>query len=261
MLGAGSIEASVISEGPFHVEYQLATLQNYRATVLITTPTNARALVRILQTRQIDPQSLHLRAVVLSRPVSKEEREEIHTGLFADVWSTFGIPEILDPGLTVQCDQGCFHVNEDQFLVEERDAELLVTTLCREAMPLLRYCTRTSCRIRQAKCPCGRTGLVIEPRGRTDGRLRVNETPLYSTQIAELLARTRAAGHPFQLDISEQRVVVYLALTSDLFADTMRTLVDMQREIESEFLARLGVEAEVRYLEPKDFERRAAEQA
>lgn len=256
MLGAEMIEASVISEGPFHVEYQLATLQSYRATVLITTPTNARELVQVLNARRMDPQSLHLRSVILSRPVGDEIRDELKTGLFADVWCTFGVPEILDPGLTLQCDEGRFHVNEDHFVVEERDGELLVTTLAREAMPLLRYATRTTCELRREKCRCGRTGLVIEPGPRTDGRLRVNETPLYACQIADILARTRAAGHPFEFDVNEERLVIYLAVTHDLFEDTMRTLVDLQREIQSEFFARLGVEAEVRYLEPADFEAR-----
>jgi phenylacetate-CoA ligase len=70
VLGAQSIEASVIAEDPLHIDYQLAMLQNYRPTVLVTKPTNARQLVQQLNQRRIDPQSLHLRTVLLSRPVS-----------------------------------------------------------------------------------------------------------------------------------------------------------------------------------------------
>ena len=113
-------------------------------TILITTPTNALELMRAIEQRRIDPQSLHLRTVLLSRPVDAETREQLAAGLFAAVHCNFGLGEILDPGLCVECEAGLFHVNEDQFLAEVCDGELVVTTLCREAMPLLRYRTRVA---------------------------------------------------------------------------------------------------------------------
>ena len=251
LLGAEMIEASVISEDHFHIEYQLAMLQNCRATVLVTTPTDARALLELLGKRRIDPHSLNLRVVLLSRPVSAVEREEIATGLSAGVWSSFGIDEILDPGLCVECSKGRFHVNEDQFLVEIQDGELLVTTLCREAMPLLRYRTRTACEIRREPCDCGRTGVILQPGERLDGRFRVNERPLYAAQIAGVLAQTPAAGYPFHLDISERRVLVSVEITPDVFVDTMGALAELKYTIQSEFLARLGIEVKVQYVETR----------
>ncbi|MCX8108629.1 MAG: phenylacetate--CoA ligase, partial [Verrucomicrobiae bacterium] len=140
-LGAQTIEASIIAEDPLHIDFQLAMLQSYRPTVLITTPTNAREIAVQLDQRKIDPQSLHLRAVLLSRPVDTTTREELQAGLFATVQCNFGIPAILDPGFCLQCEHGFLHVNEDQFLVEVKDGELLVTTIAREATPLLRYAT------------------------------------------------------------------------------------------------------------------------
>ena len=247
-MGAEHIEASVIPEDPFHIEYQLAMLQNYRVTVLITTPSNARDLAELLAAKRIDPQSLSLRVVLLSRPVSGAERADLETGLFAKVRCNFGLAEILDPGFCVQCAQGRFHVNEDHFLAECVGGELVVTTLCREAMPLLRYRTRVSCSLRAERCPCGRTGIVIEPGERLDGRLRVDETLLYPEQIADVLAGTRAAGEPFQIEIADRRVVILLQVTPRLFGDAVRVLGDLQQHIEAEFLARLGVKAEVRYV-------------
>lgn len=163
VLGAELIEASVIAEEPFHIDYQLSMLQNYRPTVLITTPSNALELMGLMSSRHIDPPALHLRTVLLTRPVDDETREQLRAGLLVAVRSNFGIHEILDPGLCVECEEGQFHVNEDHFLVEVQDGELLLTTLCREAMPLLRFCTRVSCALHRNKCPCGRTGAVIRP--------------------------------------------------------------------------------------------------
>jgi phenylacetate-CoA ligase len=244
--GAEVIEASVIAEEPSHIDYQLAMLQNYRPTVLVTTPTNASELVRMMDARRVDPQSLHLRTVLLSRPVAAEVREQLRAGLFAPVQCNFGVGEILDPGFCVECEAGHFHVHEDQFLVEVRDGELLVTTLCREAAPLLRYATRVTCELMHDKCSCGRTGVLIKPGPRRDGRLRVNEMPLYEGQIAGVLAQTEAAGLPFGLEVRERHVVVRIQMSERLLTDMIWPMEHLQRRIQSEFLARLGIEAEVR---------------
>ncbi len=248
LYGAQVIEASVIAEDPKHIDYQLAMLRSYRPTVLITTPTNACELVRAMERKRIDPQSLHLRTVLLSRPVDQGMRDTLRSGLFASVQCNFGLGEILDPGFCCECEAGRFHVHEDHFLVEARDGELLVTTLCREAVPLLRYQTRIACKIDREKCSCGRTGLVIQPGPRLDQRLCVNEVPLYEGQIAEVLAETQAANHPFRVQVTDGHVVVRIELSDSLFDDTIWFMEKVRREIESEFLLRLDIEAEVRFV-------------
>lgn len=249
LFGAQVIEASVIAEDPAHTDYQLAMLQNYRPTVLITTPTNALELQRVLEQRRIDPQSLHLRTVLLSRPVDAGTREQLRSGLFAAVQCNFGLGEILDPGFCVECEAGRFHVHEDHFLAEIVEGELVVTTLSREAMPLLRYRTAVACELARAKCSCGRTSVQIVPGQRLDRRLCVNEAPLYQGQIAEVLAQTKAAGHPFKVTVSERRILLAIEMSDDLFSDTVWHIENLQREIESEFVTRLGIEAKVRFVE------------
>lgn len=251
VLGAELIEASVIAEDPNHIDYQVAMLQNYRPTILITTPTNAHELVRILRERRIDPPSLHLRTVLLSRPVDPETREQLAAGLFAAVQCNFGVAEILDPGLCVECEAGHFHVHEDQFLVEICEGELVVTTLGREAMPLLRYRTRVAGSLRRDKCACGRTGAILEPGQRLDGRLCVNESSFYESQIAGVLAQTPVAGRPFHVSVAERQVMVSIEMSEGLFSDTIWSIETLKRQVESEFMARLRLEAEVRFIEPR----------
>jgi len=248
MLGAEMIGSSVTPEDPFHIEYQLEILQNYRTTVLVTTPTNALDLVDLLRSLHLDPQSLHLRTLILSRPIPDTVRQELETGLFTKVRAAFGLAEVLDPGLTVECEQGRLHVPEDHFLVEVCDGELVVTTLTREAMPLLRYRTRVACGLERGKCPCGRTGAWLVPGERLDGRIRVQEMPLYRAQIAAVLAKTRAAGQPFRLEFGERWLSLEIEVSEQFFADQMRVLANLRNEIRSEFFARLGIEADVRYV-------------
>ncbi len=250
VLGAELIEASVIAEDPLHIDYQFAMLQNYRPTILITTPTNALDLMRAMEKRRMDPQSLYLRTVLLSRPVDPNTRAQLAAGLFAAVQCNFGLGEILDPGLCVECSAGQFHLHEDQFLAEVCDGELVITTLAREAMPLLRYRTRVAAKLHRDKCACGRSSAVIRPGARLDRRLRVNETTFYETQVAAVLAQTRAAGHRFQIEASERQLRLAVEMSEDLFANTVSSTEDPKREVESEILARLGLEAEVRFVEP-----------
>jgi phenylacetate-CoA ligase len=249
--GAELIEASVIPEDPFHVEHQLATLQSYRTTVLITTPANAQQISACIARNRIEPQTLALRCVLLTRPIPAALRAELVQGLLSDVRCGFGVPEILDPGLCVECSQSRLHVNEDCFLVETRDGELLVTTLCREATPLLRYCTRISCRMDRAPCECGRTGVVLTPGDRRDGQFRVNEMPLYTANVAAVLEHTPAAGQRFRFEAHEDRIVLSIEVTEAVFSDTMRVLADLKNQIESEFLVRLGVQSQVRFTTPE----------
>lgn len=256
LVGAERVEASVIPQDDYHIEYQLAMMQSYRASVLITSPSNARELVQVLAARGMDPQSLNLRTVLLSRPIPDDERQALRVGLMTNVRCSFGIAEVLDPGLCVECPEGRLHVNEDHFLVEAVDGELLVTTLTREAMPLVRYRTRTAVALSHEACPCGRTGVCLRPGGRLDGRLRVNEMPLYRDQVPALLSQTRAAGHPFFLRISEDEIEVCVRMSEALFPDTIRELESLRRQIEAEFLSRLGVRARVVYLGPQAFDER-----
>jgi phenylacetate-CoA ligase len=199
-----------------------------------------------MEQRRIDPQALHLRVVLLSRPVDDAARQSLSAGLFAPVRCNFGVAEVLNPGLCVECPEGRFHVNEDQFLVEAVDGELTVTTLCREAIPLLRYRTRQGVTLAHDRCACGRTGVILTPGNRLDDRLRVGETEIYPAQIREVLGQTRARGQPYRFSVEADRVVIAVEITSDLMGDTIRTLMALQYEIETEFFSRLGVAAEVR---------------
>lgn len=257
VMGAELVEASVIPQDTPHPHLQLAVMQNFRASILVATPTQTRELITAMREKKIDPQSLQLRAVLLSRPVPAAERDELATTLFSEVRCSFGVSEVLDPGLCVECREHRLHVNEDHFVVELDNGELLVTTITREAMPLLRYRTSVRCTMEHVACPCGRTGVVLVPQGRMDDRLRVNEIPLYKRQIEEVLAQTRAAGHPFVLSFSETSVSVAIRVSTKLFPDTVRELEALRKEVESECFSRLGIRAEVVFLSPITFSQQA----
>ena len=101
------------------------------------------------------------------------------------------------------------------------------------------------------QCACGRTGVLFQPGPRLDHRHQVREISFYETQVAEVLAQTRAAGLRFHLTPSERQLQIALEISEDYFASAMGPADDPKRSIEAELLARLGLPAEVRYVEPR----------
>jgi phenylacetate-coenzyme A ligase PaaK-like adenylate-forming protein len=84
-----------------------------------------------------------------------------------------------------------------------------------------------------------------------DRRLRVGETEVYAEQIGVVLKQSRAADQAFQFEVVDRHIVVEIEMTESLFSDIMRPIEELQRKIESEFLTRLGIEAEVRFVAPQ----------
>jgi phenylacetate-coenzyme A ligase PaaK-like adenylate-forming protein len=118
-------------------------------------------------------------------------------------------------------------------------------------MPLLRYRTRVAAELCRDKCACGRTGVLLQPGPPLDRRYRVKETSFYEAQVADVLAKTRAAGLRFHLEASERQLQVAIEISEDFFAAAISPAQNPKRDIESELLARLGVAAEVRFIEPQ----------
>ena len=246
-LGAEQLCASVVAEDPYCVEHQLELLRNYRATVLVTTPTRAAALAALMAAEGVDPHALSLQAILLSRPIAEAEREALKQALFVEVRNGFGVQEVIDPGLCVEYAEGRLHINEDHFLAEIVDNELVLTTLCREAMPLLRYRTRMGASLSREDCRCGRTGVVVTPRLRLDNRCLVGERWIDRAQVVNLLDRTPLRGHETKIVMTANTVVVTVVLTNELFQDTVRSLEALQTAVAARFLSELGIVCELRF--------------
>ena len=252
VLGAELIEASVIAEDPLHIDYQLAMLQNYRPTILITTPTNALDLMRTIEQRRIDPQSLHLRTVLLSRPVDKETREQLARGALRR--RALQLRPRRDPRPRPLRRMRSRPVPRPRGPVPGGGRATANWSSPRLPAKPCRCCATAraiAAELSRDKCACGRTGVLLQPGARLDRRYQVNETTFYEAQVAEVLAQTPAAGLRFQLETSERRLHVALEMSENLFAGTLTAAQDPKRDIESEFLSRLGVDAEVRWIEPR----------
>ena len=245
--GAEQLGACVTPLYNMPIPDQIEILRNYRTSVLICTPTRAIHIVRYLREKGIDPKSLFLRTVVLvGETWSQAMRKPIEENLFVNVYGHYGVLEICSPGIAFECDRKCgLHINEDHFLPEIIDprtgrvlpigerGELVITTLTKEAFPLIRYRTGDVTVLSEEECPCGRTFLRMENvSSRTDDMLIVEGVEFSPAEIGSLLAELKLSASHYRVIIlreaSRDRLEVEVEVTPDLFQDRLGNLESLR---------------------------------
>jgi phenylacetate-CoA ligase len=261
--GAEKVGCLVIPAGPGNSEKQLLLMQDFRTTVIHVTPSYALYLASFMESKGVNPRKdLALRkAFVGAEPYSEDTRRKIEEALGVDVHNSYGLSEMNGPGVAFECEhKNGMHLWEDNYILEIVDpqsgkplpdgqpGELVLTTLCREAMPLLRYRTRDMTSIVPGPCRCGRTHRRIQRiRGRSDDMLIVRGVNIYPQQIEQVLMSLPQVGRNYLIvleGLDEMTVKVELAAGS--FDGRVDQLVQLQTQIadrlRTEILTRPKVE-------------------
>lgn len=201
---AESLGATLAPSATISATLQLQIMQDFRSTVLATTAAFALHLAQTMQKQQLDPESLHLKLILLGPdPLAEETRQHLQVSLGVPVFGLYGVSEMVEPGIAGECPRkNGLHWAEDQFLAEivnpltgepvpqSQEGELVITTLTTEGYPIIRYRTGDVTVMHESPCGCGRTFARISPIiRRTDNRLSVRGIPLYPEQVEGLLAQ------------------------------------------------------------------------
>ncbi|MGB8298538.1 MAG: phenylacetate--CoA ligase [Polyangia bacterium] len=213
--GAEKVGCLVIPAGPGNSEKQLALMQDFGTTTVHLTPSFALYFSDFLDEKDPNARTrLKLRrAFVGAEPYSIETRDKIEQGLGVEVFNSYGLSEMNGPGVAFECVQRAgMHLWEDHFIIEVIDpkteeplpdgqpGELVLTTLCREAMPLLRYRTRDITSVVPGDCACGRTHRrLARITGRADDMLIVRGVNVYPQQIEHVLMAIPQVGRNYQI--------------------------------------------------------------
>ena len=211
--GAEKVGCLVIPAGPGNTEKQLLLMQDFRSTALHLTPSYALYLASYLEGKGLDPRrDLAIRkAFIGAEPYTEETRRKIERSLSVDVYNSYGLSEMNGPGIAFECEQQHgMHLWEDNYILEIVDpqtgaprpdgqqGELVLTTLCREAMPLLRYRTRDITSVIPGPCACGRTHRrLARITGRADDMLIVRGVNVYPQQIEHVLMAIPQVGRNY----------------------------------------------------------------
>jgi phenylacetate-CoA ligase len=278
--GAEEIGASVIPVSAGAVEQQIAIMRDFRTTALVGAPSHALRIAEALRDQGLPRSSLHLKWALLgAEPWSEEVRQRIESLLGISATDSYGNSEIIGPGIAGECEEHkCgLHISEDHFLCEVIDpgsgeplppgqtGELVITTLTKEALPLLRYRTGDLTSLTLEPCACGRTTARMQRvASRTDDMFIVSGVRLVPAQIETVLHRVEGVEPHFQVildreggaDTMEVQVEVADALFTSASGD-IGHLVRTQNLLRQRLEAALGVTVNLRLVEPSSLQHAA----
>ncbi|MDX9755501.1 MAG: phenylacetate--CoA ligase [bacterium] len=274
--GAEELGACVTPLYTMPVEDQIALMQSYRTTVLICTPTRAMHIVRYIRLNQVDPKSLFLRTVLLvgNEMWSSGMRKQIEDTLFVDVFGNYGVPEICTPGVAYECQEKAgFHINEDHFYAEIIDpetgrvlphgekGELVITTLTKEAFPLIRFRTGDITTLLPDECPCGRTFVRMENvASRSDELIIVDGVEFVPAEIASVLSSIENVSSHFCLNLLREgiqdRLEIEVEVRPSVFNDKLGSLEALRERIEEQVYRNIRIKPLIKMVEPKSLEGR-----
>jgi phenylacetate-CoA ligase len=274
--GAERVGASVIPVSAGNTQRQIQIMQDYRTTALIGTPSYALHVAEVMEEMGVDPKTLHLRLGLFGgEPFSEKMRQEIEARLNILATDNYGLSEVMGPGVSGECEYTCgMHINEDHFLVEVvnqdtleqvpfgEEGELVVTTLTKEGMPLIRYRTRDLTTLVQEPCKCGRTTLrMSRVRGRTDDMLIIRGVNVFPSQIESILFEIEGVEPHYQIILDRKsgldEMTIQVEVSREMFTDKMSLLVDLESKIITRIHAEVGVTPKLKLVEPKTLERTA----
>jgi phenylacetate-CoA ligase len=264
--GAEKIGALVIPAGPGNTDRQIMLMQDFGTTALHIIPSYALYLSTVLQERGMDPgKDFKLkRAYLGAEPYSEETRRKIEYIFGIDVYNCYGLTEMNGPGVAFECQmKNGMHVWEDHFLLEIIDpvtgevlpegeeGEMVLTSLKRQAMPLIRYRTRDITRIIPGKCECGRTHRRISRiLGRSDDMFIARGVNIFPQQIEKVLMGVKGVAHNYQIVLeSYDNITVRVEMAKDLFDGNIEHLLSLQNELTEKIRAEILVRPKVELLE------------
>lgn len=272
--GAETIGASVIPMGTGNTEKQIMIMQDYKTTVLVSTPSYALALADRIEQMGIDPKSLSLKFGLFGgEPWSEKMREEIESRLFLSATDNYGLSEVIGPGVAGECScKKGLHIYEDAFIPEIIDpetgavllpgsqGELVLTTLTKEAVPMIRYRTGDVTSLDYAQCACGRTLVRMKKiMRRSDDMLIVRGVNVFPSQIEDTIFSVAQGETPYQLVVEREgamdRLAVIIEVTDKIFSLELQKQRSFLETIKKRIVSVTGINIDVRLVESKSIPR------
>ena len=229
---------------------QIKFIRDFGTTVLHAIPSYASRIYEVMREEGVDPRrDTQLRVLCIgAEPHSEEQRKRIEENLGVKAYNSYGISEMMGPGVAFECpEQNGLHIWEDYFIVEVLDpttlepvkegelGELVLTTINREAMPLLRYRTRDLTRLLPGTCPCGRTHRRISRlQGRSDDMIILKGVNIFPIQIEKILLKFKELSTDYLITLKTENgndtMTVEVELR-ELFTDDYQRLQSLTKEI------------------------------
>ncbi len=273
--GAERLGAAVIPVSGGQTRRQVMLIQDFGPTVLCCTPSFALYLAEVGKEMGVDFAKSKLRVGIFgAEPWSDAMRTEIEARLHLDALDIYGLSEILGPGVAIECVEAKrgLHIFEDHFLPEiinpatleplppGETGELVITTITKEAFPLLRYRTRDITSLDYAPCKCGRTMARIgRLQGRSDDMLIIRGVNVFPSQIESVLVETEGVAPHYQLIVDREgqldTLEVAVEVDEAVFSDEVKAMQALAKGIERKIKDYFTVSVKVKLVEPRTIPR------
>lgn len=267
--GAEKLGMLTVPAAAGNTRRQIKFFTDFGTTAVHAIPSYAARIYEVMQEEGIDPRrDTKLRILAIgAEPHSDEQRKRIENMLGVKAYNSFGMSEMMGPGVAFECkEQNGMHIWEDYFIVEIVDpqtlepvpdgelGEMVLTTINREAMPLLRYRTRDLTRILPGKCPCGRNHKRIDRmKGRSDDMIVLRGVNIFPIQIEQVLLSFKELGTDYlitlQTEESNDTMTVEVEL-SQLFTDDFSRLQQLTKQITARLRDEILLTPHVKLLPP-----------
>jgi phenylacetate-CoA ligase len=272
--GAEALGATVIPISGGNTDRQIMILKDFGVTAICCTPSYFIHLIERAGEMGVDMKKLPLRAGVFgAEPWSESMRRYIQENSNVVAYDIYGLSEIIGPGVGIECSQHHgLHIFEDHFypeiinpetgavLPEGAEGELVLTTLSKKAMPILRYRTRDITTLARGQCECGRTICRFLRVGRrSDDMLIIRGVNVFPSQVEHALLQVEGTLPHYQIVLTREKgldqMEVQVEVTPELFSDTVSTLESLQERISKAVEQTLNLNVNVRLVEPHTIQR------
>ncbi len=266
--GAERLGCLTIPAGAGNSHRQIKLLTDFKVTGIHIIPSYALYLSTVFAEMGVDPKTLPLRiALVGAEPYTEETRRRLEALYGMKAYNSYGLSEMNGPGVAFECqEQHGMHVWEDAFLAEIVDpqtgeplpdgelGELVMTSLGREGMPVIRYRTRDLTRFLTGKCPCGRVHRRLDRlQGRCDDMMIVKGVNIFPMQIEGILMAMPEVGQNYQIILEREGFIdnirIKVEIRDEFFVEDMRQLAVLQKRIASKLRDEILVTPRVELVE------------
>ncbi|MHB8157828.1 MAG: phenylacetate--CoA ligase family protein [Desulfocucumaceae bacterium] len=272
--GMERIGATVVPASSGNTEKQLMLMQDFGTTALVSTPSYALYMAEVGKSMGIDLKALPLRVGLFGGEACTDNmKREIEQLWPMKATDNYGLTEVMGPGVAGECGVGAgMHVNEDHVYVEiidpetgeqlehGQEGEMVITTLTKEAIPVLRYRTRDITRLNPEPCACGRTTVrMAKTKGRTDDMLIIKGVNVFPSQVEAVLFNIEGITPHYQIIVTRQNYLDQLEINVEIrpewFSDNYREMVKIEEKIQKGLHKVLGLDVKITLVAPGSIER------
>ena len=272
--GLEKIGAAVVPTSSGNTQKQLMFMRDFGTTGIVATPSYAMYLAESARALEFPMSDYRLRIGLLgSEGCTEALRNQIESTWNIFVTDNYGLSEVMGPGVSGDCVYRTGqHINEDHFLVECLDkntmepvpegepGEIVITTLTKQGIPLLRYRTKDISALHYDACPCGRTSARMEKiKGRTDDMLKIRGVNVFPSQVESVLVGMDQISTHYKLVVRREGYTDTLEVCVELIDGSLLErygeLEKLQKKIKENLRSVLGLDAKITLVSPNTIER------